>query len=62
MGNQKGYRKMNKYNKQIVLIDGREVDKTRRVFKPKEYDGNFTTTDGKKYQRDPKTGTIRRIK
>jgi hypothetical protein len=53
---------MNKYNKQIVLIDGREVDKTRRVFKPKEYDGNFTTTDGKKYQRDPKTGTIRRIK
>ena len=51
---------MNKYNKSTVIIDKKEVDRSKVVFIPKEIDGVFKTSDGTIYKRDIK-GCIRRI-
>jgi hypothetical protein len=49
-----------KYNKSVVMIGGKEVDRMKVCFIPKEENGKFTTRDGTTYQRD-KNGTIRRV-
>ena len=53
---------MNKYNKNTVkLSSGLEVDRSEIVFRPKEKNGRFRTSDGSLYERDSK-GCIRCIR
>lgn len=52
---------MNKYNKNTVEIEGKEVDRSKVVFIPKIKDGKFSTSDGARYVKDD-NGCIRRVK
>lgn len=53
---------MDKYNSNKIKLDsGRVIERSEVVFRPKEKDGQFRTSDGQRYQRS-KDGSIRKIK
>jgi hypothetical protein len=52
----------NKYNKNVIKINGVEVDRADVVFRPKVENGQIKTRDGVTYDRDPVTGNLRKVK